>query len=380
MLQTAGSDSEVGRPSLLSDVTGRIEHVFFALPSYDRNQASLLLACFRDVLQALEPGVRVTLLRRAELASLADAELSQHGRLDTIDWDEGFVLRLRDAKATVHGSTLRISRLALPDFTSWVQDPFLIANENTQPCVWASPVVKREYGGWDDELPHRLARHLGWPLRLLPAGVEAGNVLVDDRHVVIGSDVPKERGDDWPALRDRLHTGGRDLIVPDAGQRQPVFHLDLCVTLAGPDARGTHFALVGSVQRACALTAQPFDDKLALVEQRLDAVAASLTGYGYRVKRLPLVPIEVAHFPEGAWLSYNNCLVQVWTEAGEQRRVVVMPGFAGDETPELEAADRAATEVWSELGFEVRIARGAFTRMAEFGGSLRCMTKVLRRA
>jgi hypothetical protein len=238
-------------------------------------------------------------------------------------------------------------------------------------------VVKREYGGWDDALPHRLARHLSWPVELLPAGLEAGNVLVNDCHVVVGADVPRERRAEWLSLRARLESGGREVLVVAAESEQPVFHLDLYTTLAGRDDRGVPIALVGSVERACAIAGQPFEGDLVKVEKGLNSVATALGAVGYRVERLPLVPIEVAHLPEGGWVSYNNCLLQVWNEpSGKHRRVVVMPRFAG-EAAEFAALDEEAIRVWSSLGFEVRCAEGAFARMAEFGGSLRCMTKVL---
>ena len=56
----------------------------------------------------------------------------------------GFVLRLGDTGGTIQGSTLRTWRMALPDFTSWVQDAFLVAVDSTgEHAVWASPHVRR---------------------------------------------------------------------------------------------------------------------------------------------------------------------------------------------------------------------------------------------
>src|SRR6185369_15238365 len=136
-------------PLLLSDVSGRITHVFFAVPSYDERHAPPVLQCIRGIREALGPDVRATVLRRPTHSADIDAQLAQLGALDTIDWDQGFVLRLRDMHSTVEGKTLRVTRLALPDFTNWVQDPFLIALENGRPHVWASPLVKRQYGSWD---------------------------------------------------------------------------------------------------------------------------------------------------------------------------------------------------------------------------------------
>src|SRR6185503_8752078 len=99
--------------------------------------------------------------------------------------------------------------LALPDFTNWVQDAFLVAGGRGHGArVWASPTVTREYGGWDDAVPVRLAEHIGWPLQLLPCPVPAGNVLVDEDRVLIGADVQSSATEsEWRALLEWLEAG-----------------------------------------------------------------------------------------------------------------------------------------------------------------------------
>lgn len=361
----------------LSDVSGRIAHVFFALPSYDPEFIAPLLSCFRGIRSALGPEVRCTVLRRSAQADLVDESLAALGPLDTIAWDEGFVLRLGDTGATIQGSTLRIGRMALPDFTSWVQDAFLVAVDSTgEHAVWISPNVRRRHGGWDDAVPRRLAEHLGWNHTALPGAIEAGNVLVDDSMVVIGSDVQSSLAEsDWNLLCRLLASSGRTIMVATPGTSQPVFHLDLYLTLAGPHLEtGQPIALVGSVRRARDVLGQR--EEAGDADDALDTLAAHMASAGYRVARLPLLPFRTELAPHGAWYSYNNCLVEVFRAAGTTVRRVILPAYGS----EIGALDAEAARVWSGLGFEVPMARGDFATMAQLDGSLRCMTKVLDRA
>ena len=358
----------------LSDVSGRIAHIFFALPSYDPSFIAPTLSCVRGIRDALGPNVHCTILRRPNEAALVDDALAAFGPLDAVGWEEGFVLRLGDMGASVDGGTLRITRMSLPDFTNWVQDAFLVAATpvgGTQ--VWASPHVRRRFGGWDDEVPKRLAKHMGWTCETLPCAIEAGNVLVDHRAVVVGGDVPAGATPAaWDALRNAL--GYRQVIASRVGKPQPLFHLDLYLALAGPDpASGRPLALVGSARLARETLGQPADD--TSLDEGLDAVAEELSAHGYVVERLPVLPFRGDLAPDGAWYSYANCLVEVFDDV----RRVVAPAFGSGTGDELDTLDAAAEHIWSGLGFDVSFARGEFAYLAQLGGSVRCMTKVLAR-
>lgn len=373
----------------LSDVNGRITHAFFALPAHDRSLTSPLLDSFRGIRDALGSDVRCTVLHHAVDLPVVRQALATPGGgpLDTIEWKDGFVLRLRDAQSSLEGSTLRVTRLSWPDFTSWVQDAFLVARAPSGlRRVWASPWVKRHHGGWDDAVPQRLAEHLGWDCELLPARVETGNVLVDDRSVVVGADVASACNEtEWNALRSRLESGGRNLVVPARQSQQPIFHLDLYVTLAGPrPSDGRPLALVGSVRRALELVGEQCTEADVMTEAQLDGVGADLLAAGYVVERLPLLPERGdpnARAGPDMWYSYNNCLVEQWraSETGPRRRAL-LPAYGAQDDETLQSLDAEAARVWTSLGFEPVLARGSFAGLAKLGGSIRCMTKVLERS
>lgn len=373
----------------LSDVDGRISHVFFALPAHDPSLTAPLLETFRGIRDALGLDVRCTILHHGADEAMVREALAAPGPrpLDTIAWNEGFVLRLRDAESRVEGSTLRITRLGWPDYTNWVQDAFIVAR---QPSglrrVWSSPRVQRHHGGWDDAVPPRLAAHLGWDCETLPSGVEIGNVLVDEQSVVVGADVPSTLGEaEWNSLRSWLEAGGRRVIVPAPDSRQPIFHLDLCVTLAGRrQADGRPLALVGSVRRAREIIGEACTELDVATDAALDDVAADLVTAGYAVGRLPLLPMRgasTAPSRHDVWYSHNNCLVEVWRGSDVRlHRRVTLPAYGGQGNEPLGSLDVEAERVWTSLGFEVTLARGSFARLARLGGSIRCMTKVLERS
>ena len=373
--------------SPLSDVSGRIRHIFFALPAYQVDFIDTILSCMRGIRQALGADVRCTVLHHPPQQDAIEDALMDSGELDLISWQHGFVLRLRDTRTDFQKGTLRVSSMALPDFTNWVQDAFLVAVDSAgSRQVAASPKVYRQFGGWDDEVPRQLAAHLGWPCTALPVGVEAGNILVDSQSVLIGSDVALETAEpEWISLQTELASGGRVVHVCAPNARQPIFHLDLYVTLAGPHHEtGQPVALVGSVQRARALvgdlqTGESIQAGQTL-EAGLDAVADHLVALGYAVERLPLLPFSNTFLTKAAHYTYNNCLVEVWRapDAAIQRRVT-LPSYATEPLDALSVLDEEAADVWKRLGFTVTFARGEFARVAELFGSLRCMTKVLER-
>jgi hypothetical protein len=366
---------------LLSDVEGRITHIFFALPAYDAENTQAILTCLRGIRAALGPDLRCTVLHHPMHADAIAEQLGGFGGLDPVTWQDGHVLRLRDVKLAVKGKTLTITKLALPDFTNWVQDAFLVAGGSDQAArIWASPTVLREHGGWDDAVPMRLAEHIGWPLQQLPCALAAGNVLVDQDRILLGADVQSGATEsEWRALLEWLEAGERQVVVVAPGVPQALFHLDLYVTLAGVDPRGGKpRALVGSERRVRSLLGE--STTASEIDHRLDATAAFLGEIGYRVERLPLLSFNTTDLPDPACYSFNNCLVEMWE--GPDRALmqrVTLPIYSAIAGGRLEVLEADASTTWASLGFDVVRAEGAFGRLAELYGSARCMTKVLER-
>jgi hypothetical protein len=100
-------------------------------------------------------------------------------------------------------------------------------------------------------------------------------------------------------------------------------------------------------------------------QQQFDAVADQCAEAGYRVVRIPMVP----GLDGRTYLSYLNVIV----DERDGRQIVYLPTFGG-----VESLNRAARQVWRELGFEVRVVD--CTACYPHFGTLRCLVNVLRRA
>ncbi|MDH3496488.1 MAG: hypothetical protein OER21_06990 [Gemmatimonadota bacterium] len=357
---------------LLSDVAGRITHVLMALPAHEPRIVPRLLDCMAAVRAALGPGVRCTMLHHAEHAALVSERLGT-ANLDLLPWTKPATLRFRGG-VRLEGKTLKLGSVPWGDFTLWVQDPFLVAQNDEAVCLLASPIVERPDGGLDEDIPPLVAAHLGWGCRPLRQPLDGANVLVDDAHAVVGGDAGAEH--DRVAA---LPSGNEcpPLVIPSRGG-QPLSHQDLYLTLAGPHSTsGRPTALVGSQALAARVAGEPFEARER--DERLDRVATDLADAGYHVERLPLTRERADPRWKPGWIGYNNVLVETWRDGPTLRRRVTVPRYGTDGGPHLAALDAAAADIWTGLGFEVRPVEAPFTWLAVFDGGIRCMTKVLAR-
>ena len=197
----------------------------------------------------------------------------------------------------------------------------------------------------------------------------------------------ENNGDVWV---DHLHAGN------EHGTVQPLFHIDMFVTLAGRGTDGRYRLLVGDPEEAATLLGYALPDH-ALTEV-FESVAAGFDPSRFDVRRNPLPytiyrsrrdstyfknhnselteelarrrihKVEVDHW---YYPTSNNALVQISEDAGN---VVWLPTYGRD----FLATDEANRQIWSQLGFEVRLL-GDFHPYAQALGALHCITKYLAR-
>jgi hypothetical protein len=218
------------------------------------------------------------------------------------------------------------------------------------------------------------------------------------RPIAVPDFAGRREGDEWFL----------DLPSDGVGTYQPVFHIDMFVTLAG--RRGDRFTmLVGDPSMADSMlgTRSPYG-----LADAYDQIARTFAGAGMDVVRTPLVHrptrgrsfsvAELRRIGEGdaallqavaeltasgadddtavtvrSWhhVTWNNCLVEDSATAG---RHVYLPTY-GAGAPDLAALDAHMATLWEGLGFTVH-------RLADFGsfarrqGVVHCIKKYLRRA
>jgi hypothetical protein len=161
------------------------------------------------------------------------------------------------------------------------------------------------------------------------------------------------------------------------GTVQPVFHIDMFITLVGRNPDGRFKVLVGDPSLAYRLLEEPAPDH-AMIEV-FDDIARGLEKLGFDVMRnpLPLAYEDNALTRRRLWYfaSSNNCLVQ---NSARHGRIVWLPTYGHGNWEKLRKTDAAMKALWERLGFEVRQLPD-FHALAADSGALHCIKKYLAR-
>jgi hypothetical protein len=388
-------------PRLVSSAHGRLDRLLLTIPAYavrSVGQTSNPLAeAYEDLITKLPADVTYTVVTHRAVEA------------DVRDW---FLDR---------GRTVQIT--ALPDhlhFSVWAEDGYVVVEENgSGRSYFVEPFEFPRYADGliadavsnDSDLSHTQA----------PLYFQGGNVLVGDDFFFIGADYPANSlrylnrviiHDPEEAAVDAIHRLYREYLdqtrrllyigsrIPVPAQQvrdvlidgerwteliyvgnrpgtvQPLFHIDMFLSLAGRDAEGRYQVLVGDPRLAADLLGVP--PWAHAMQEVFDGIARDLEGVGFRVHRnpLPLVYVDDPASRQRVWYfaTANNALVQI---AGDDRRVW-LPTYGYGGWTALQATDRANAEVWESLGFAVSMLTD-FHPFAENLGAVHCIKKYLKR-
>jgi hypothetical protein len=423
------------KPALISSWEGAIELLLLALPTYGVASPELA-AGYRSVIAAMRPGTKFVVVHHASR------------RWDVEEWFD----------AAGHPEA-NVTYVPLPDyviFTDWAEDAYVALLDGADDEAYLMEPWEFPRAG-DALVSESVQEHVALRSGQAPLIFQGGNCLIGDRFWLLGKDyfadsvglverrdapveipegttpaafVAQLFGDYLDAGRElvvvgtdrpiplREFYGSRadgqfyvDIAGDGAGTYQPIFHIDMFITLVGQDADGAFTVLVGSPALGDELlgTRSPFS--LADV---YDSVADQLAAEGMKVLRNPLVhrpqvgpAFNVAELrliagqPGNAplldavtdllalgaketslarirtWhhVTWNNCLVENSKAVG---RHVYMPTFGHLPNEDLEPVDQAMKELWERQGFTVHMLAD-FNAFARRQGVVHCIKKYLRR-
>lgn len=411
--------TELTKPRLIGSAAGSIEVLLMTIPAGSVRDAALA-PIYRELLSSLPANTRFFILTHRAVRDVVEA------------WPE----------AVAAGK--RITLLTIEDhlhFTDWAQDPYVIVESN-EGRAFIEPLQYLRNG--DALLAERLAPHAGLLTTQAPLYFQGGNFLVGDDFFLLGADYPLRTrnyipdvllpasGETEEALVERLFRTTFDserhfiqvaspVTVPSAGYTlgednagfwvdehytgnemgtvQPIFHIDMFISLAGRGDDNGYRLLVGDP----GLAARILDRKPSpyAMQEVFDGVAAELEALGFAVYRnpLPLVywveDVERDYFrsrdpeifqvleernvdqvPLFHWFfaTANNALIQ---DLASDRRVW-LPTYAYGDWTSLAATDAANAELWAKLGFTPHLL-GDFLPFADRLGAVHCITKYLER-
>jgi hypothetical protein len=420
-------------PRLISTWQGRIDRILLALPAYaveDRDSE----AAYRSLIAALRPGTEFVAVHAAAR------------RDDVAEW----------FRAAGHTDT--VTFVPLPDyvsFTDWAEDAYVALTDASDDSAYLMEPWEFLRAG-DALIADAVEEHTDIRASQAPLIFQGGNCLIGDDFWFLGTDyfadtvallrsgrppvtVPDPAGldglvrqlfrDYLDADRELMLIGTRrpiavaefrgrregdtfylDLPSGGAGDLQPIFHIDMFLTLVGRE-NGRFTVLVGDPAQADELlgTTSPYD-----LREVYDSIADGLSAAGFDVRRNPLVHrgtagqvlpladlaaiagqdgnaalLEAVRELTAAgaaddtrvivrdWhhVTWNNCLVEHSASAG---RHVYLPTFGHGGNADLAVIDTHMGRLWTELGFQVH-PLGDFNAFARRQGVVHCVTKYLRR-
>jgi hypothetical protein len=401
------------RPRIVSTAHGPIRHVMLWYPPVADGLLSYR-GIYEELLRTLPTTTRVTIVTHP---------------------DEERNLTALVERTRPDADTQIVTTPDYLSFTVWAEDACVVVEDlaSTPPTTYLLEPANFPRAG-DMFLPDLVAQATEIQATQVPLQFQGGNVLIGDDFVLIGRDYLDDSiasitdlgsVDDFPydgtarereraatrlfrslfdpdrevhflesaprrRVRDRVvEVGGErwlETVTGGQGARQPIFHIDMFVSLAGRDqATGRYIVLVGDPGRADELLGWEYVEHDLQAE--FDQIAAQLAALGFDVRRTPLpyLPARLRGPVDGRgaevvgeirWYhaTSNNCLVQI--DGGD--RQVWLPTYGHGDNAELRVVDDEYRRIWGELGFTVH-TQGNFHPFAVQMGALHCIKKFLAR-
>ena len=422
-------------PSLISSYRGSMDRLLFAFPPYGLQEARFHTA-YKSLISELRTGMKFVVVCQEDNKSVIEAWFTSAGHssdhiewahlppfTNFTDWAEDAYVGLVDAEDGQHylmepweflraGDALIAD--AVEEFTGNIraaQSPLMFQGGN---CIVGDEhwFLGRDY--YFDCLDLINTRRA--PISV-PSGSTAEEFVfhlfreyIDSSRelVLLGSNTPIP-------LPNMVATKGADSFFIDMptggnGSYQPIFHIDMLMSLIGDDGNGLE-VMVGDPSLADTMLDSQSPFALAHEYQK---IADQLSDLGMVVHRNPLVHwpteggtltlSELEHLgaEEGdqnllnvctelrhlgaedsssvtgrEWhhITWNNCLVENGSDAGKH---VYLPTFGHDDKAKLEALDQHMKSMWEGFGYTVHML-GDFNAFAERSGVVHCISKYLAR-
>lgn len=417
-------------PSLISSVHGRISRVLMTLPWWvflleaedahkfeppidqaEWESISATAASFQSILRLLPDDTRFVLLIHEKIVS---------DGTDFLDPAERLSRWLQELNMSARVEIIRAR--SNMGFTIWAEDAYAVSRDLVDSEVYF--VEPASFSRGDDALiADLIAPKTDLEQTQVKLYFQGGNILIGDDFWLIGMDYPNNsirlgyvvpsRGETPMEAVTKAYSGALDierrfiaigsrLPVPGfkdgalvrefqqngetwterlyfgnhEGTVQPLFHIDMFLTLAGRDTSDRYLVAVGDPRMAATVLGQELQPH-AMAEV-FDDIAEQLRSLDFRVVRTPL-PLtyddnEKEKVRTWYFATSNNALVQ----ATKTERHIWLPTYGHRKWPELQATDIENRRIWEDLGFTVH-QLGDFHPFAVNLGAAHCVKKYLSR-
>jgi len=426
------------KPSLVSSCKGSISRILFCFPAFSVKEPDR--QGYRSVISALRPGTQFVVAHHVSIKAEIASWLTQAGHQLS---DVAFIPIPDHTKLTDWAEDAYVCLTDLADGSRYLAEPWrflrsgdaLIADaveEYTDIVATQVPLIFQ--GGncligdnfWmlgkdyfadtvaaltNGELPIKIAE--GANVNQVASKLFQDHIDKERKLILIGSKNPISMARYFGSKEDGEYY--LDMPAEGMGTYQPIFHIDMFVTLAGTNQDGIAQVLVGSPSMGDRFlkTNSPFAHDAVY-----DAIAKSLGESGFSVKRNPIVhratvgrKLSLAALQDMAratgdqkvdkdfayaiaelaaagatsdtavsvrsWhhVTWNNCLVE---DSKTHGRHVYIPTYGHEPNNDLAVIDREMEALWAGLGFTVHLL-GDFNSFARRQGVVHCIKKYIER-
>lgn len=437
-LLTPFSATPAPKPSLVSSYHGTIDTLLFSFPSWAVARDAYASG-YKSLIKSLRKGTKFVVVHQ------------QQDRVVVERWfsDAGHVAK--------HITFVPIADDI--DFTDWAEDPYVALIDPAGGQVLLEPW--HFFRGGDALIADAVERHTKITSTQSPLIFQGGNCLIGDNYWLLGRDYLTETVDLLLSSRSPLNTTGMnreevellslrtfsewldsgralkiigtekaipleafvaqregdnfylDYMLDGVGIHQPVFHIDMFITLVGRNSSGKFTILVGSPSLGATLSGEKSPQPM---DQAYNEIAAQFPASEFDVHRTPIIhkPLKLGETytfadlatlsQEDRWKSFrkpvaqfralgaaddtkvqgrefgcvtwNNCLV----ENSSKGKHVYLPTFGHGNNGHLKAVDEFMRLLWKDkLHFDVKML-GDFTPFAARSGVVHCIKKYLARS
>ncbi|TXK49825.1 hypothetical protein FVR03_05755 [Pontibacter qinzhouensis] len=389
------------QPSMTPSADGSLEAIIFTIPDHVlEGTDNPLWKAYKDLFLKLPVYTQLQLMVHEQVAEEVALWLQQNGL---------------EQKAHLHKVPSHYHMYI------WAEDAYeVITDKSDGKRYLVQPHSNRR--GADSLVSYLTSRALGHTRVTIPLYFEGGNILIGDDFFLMGADygidsmldlkgvLPLQNGvsatetvaklfKQYFDKERRLIFVGSTLYVPgeeirkfrkngiewtetfhtknQEGTVQPLFHIDMFITLAGRNSQGQYQLVVGDTRMAAELLGEELMQYS--IPDVFDDIAEYLQGLGFVVYRnpLPVTCLDDEEKKTRKWYyaTSNNALVEI---KSIQDKTIWLPSYGHGSWPELKKTDEANRQLWEELGFRVVMLED-FHPFAENSGSVHCIKKYLQR-
>lgn len=412
--------NRLSSPKLVSSVSGGIEKLLLTIPQWvffadqypepDRTVVGQYAEAFKSILGSMENSTEFVVLTNEKF-------VFKNAENESVVRDAPKVLSQWIKEFKIKNQVTVVEAPSNVRFTVWAEDAYVVCtDEDDNETYFVEPA---SFNRGDDAI---IADLVARDTQLIQSQVslyfQGGNVLIGDDFWMIGADYPNnslELGyvvpQDGESERDAvdraygesldqhrlLHIIGSRVPVPaqqiqktlingevweevlyfgnKVGTLQPLFHIDMFISMIGRDDSGKFKLLVGDPKLASDLLGE--QESSFSMQAVFDDIAKQMEILGFNVERTPLPLVyddDVANKTRYWYFATsNNAITQ------DDPKIVWLPTYGHGVWKNLSKTDEANKVIWEQNGYEVRPLAN-FHPFAANLGAAHCITKYLGRA